>query len=130
LNHSNDATLVKNFHLWGFRSKVTTATIHDAFFTNAADMLKAKAALRESYAEALNANSIKKTLDEMLARGLPRELYDQYLNEAIDIGLIPVAGRSVVGGRVLTEADILTRDDILTPIPPGFTSNRSWYGIG
>jgi len=130
MNHSNDATLVKNFHLWGSRSGTPTATIHDAFFTNAADMLKAKTALRESYAEALNANSIKKTLDEMLARGLPRELYDQYLNEAIDIGLIPVAGRSVVGGRVLTEADILTKSDILAPIPPGFTSNRSWYGIG
>lgn len=130
MNHSNDATLVKNFHLWGSKSNTPTATIHDAFFTNAADMLKAKEALRQSYATALNANSVKKTLDEMLARGLPQDLYDKYLNEAIDTGLIPVAGRSVVGGRVLTEDDILKVDDILAPIPPGFTSNRSWYGIG
>lgn len=28
-NHSNDATLVKNFHLWGKKAKVGTSTIHD-----------------------------------------------------------------------------------------------------
>ena len=116
--------------MWGSESNTTTATIHDAFFTNAADMLKAKAALRESYAKAVNASSVKATLDEMKARGLPQELYDKYLNEAIDIGLIPVPGRSVVGGKVLTENDILKSSDILTPIPRGFSNNKSWYGIG
>lgn len=130
MNHSNDATLVKNFHLWGSESNTTTATIHDAFFTNAADMLRAKKALRESYARAVNASSVKATLDEMKARGLPQELYDKYLNEAIDIGLIPVPGRSMVGGRVLTEDDILKSSDILAPIPRGFSNNKSWYGIG
>lgn len=66
----------------------------------------------------------------MLARGFPRELYNQYLNEAIDIGLIPVVGRSRVGGRLLEESDILTEADILEQIPTGFKTNRSWYGIG
>lgn len=66
----------------------------------------------------------------MLARGMSREMYDLYLNEAIDIGLIPVAGRSRVGGKLLEESDILTKEDILAVIPKGFTNNRSWYGIG
>lgn len=57
-------------------------------------------------------------------------MYDLYLNEAIDIGLIPVAGRSRVGGKLLEESDILTKEDILATIPKGFKNNRSWYGIG
>ena len=129
-NHSNDATLVKQFHLWGRRKNVPTATIHDAFFTNAADLLEAKTALRASYARAVKQETIKATLDEMRARGLPKELYDKYLNEAIDIGLIPVVGRSRVGGKLLEAKDILTEEDILEQIPKGFKSNRSWYGIG
>ena len=129
-NHSNDATLVKNFHLWGHHTGIQTATIHDAFFTNAGDLLKAKSALRKLYADAVEKNTIKATLDEMLARGLPRELYDKYLNEAIDIGLIPVVGRSRINGKLLTEEDILKATDILEELPPDFTSNRSWYGIG
>lgn len=129
-NHSNDATLVKQFHLWGRRSGVPTSTIHDAFFTNAADMLKARRALREIYANAVDKSPIKATLDEMLARGLPKELYDQYLNEAIDIGLIPVVGRSRVGGKVITEKDILYKHEVLQEIPSGFESNYGWYGVG
>ena len=129
-NHSNDATLVKQFHLWGKKNNVGTSTIHDAFFTNAADLLKAKEALRKIYANTLTKNVVKDTLDEMLKRGLPREAYDRYLNEAIDIGLIPVAGRSRIGGKLVTEADILTAESILENLPRDFTSNRSWYGIG
>ena len=64
-------------------------------------------------------------------RGLPDELYDQYLNEAIDKGLIPVPGRSVVGGKVLTKEDILTAQDILEDIPKEFWKNdKGFYGIG
>lgn len=121
---------MKQFHLWGSKNGVQTSTIHDAFFTNAADMLKARKALRETYAQAVEKQSIKATLDEMLRRGFPKALYDQYLNEAIDIGLIPVVGRSVVGGKVLTDADILTAAQILEAIPDGFRNNRGWYGIG
>ena len=129
-NHSNDAVIVKRFHLWGRQNNVPTSTIHDAFFTNAADMLKARSALRGIYAEMLNNNVIKMTLDEMKARGLPPDLYDKYLNEAIDIGLIPIPGRSRVGGRILKETDILKREDILKQIPEGFLQDLSWYGVG
>lgn len=129
-NHSNDAVLVKKFHLWGKREGVPTSTIHDAFFANAADMLKARKALRTIYAEALKNNVIKLTLDEMLARGLPRHLYDQYLKEAIDSGLIPVEGISKINGRTMKKNDILNEDDILKPVPDGFKTDYSWYGVG
>ena len=130
MNHSNDSTLVKNFHLWGKSSGVGTSTVHDAFFTNAADMLSAKSALKKIYARTLEAGSVKATLDEMLKRGLPKELYKQYMDEAINIGLIPVVGRSRVGGKLLTEADILKKEDILQEINENFKKNLSWYGIG
>ena len=116
--------------MWGKENGVGTSTVHDAFFTNVADMLQAKAALKKIYARTLDANSVKATLDEMLARGLPREIYNKYMDEAIEIGLIPVAGRSRVGGRLLTEADILTKEDILRDIQENFEKNLSWYGIG
>lgn len=93
-------------------------------------MLDARQALKEIYGNAVTKNSIKATLDEMLARGLPEELYNQYLNEAIDTGLIPVVGRSRINGKLLTKDDILTKEDILAPVGSDFKSNRYWYGIG
>lgn len=129
-NHSNDAVLVKRFHLWGRKNNINTSTIHDAFFTNAADMLKARQALREIYAETVNNTVIKQTLDEMRARGLPKDLYDKYLNEAVEIGLIPIPGVSKIGGRVITEDDILKTEDIIRKIPKGFKDDYSWYGVG
>jgi hypothetical protein len=129
-NHSNDAVIVKKFHLWGRKNNVPTSTIHDAFFTNIADLLDGRLALRGIYAETLTNNVVKMTLDEMLARGLPKELYDAYMQEAIDKGLIPVAGRSVVGGKVIDEEDILTVDDVLQEVPYDFENNYGWYGVG
>lgn len=129
-NHSNDATIVKNFHLWGKKNNISTSTIHDAFFTNAADMLKGREALKEIYSRVLKGNSIKATLDEMYARGLPKPLYEKYLNEAIDTGLIPVVGRSRINGKLLTENDILKIEDILKPVKGGFRDNYGWYGVG
>jgi len=93
-------------------------------------MLKARKALREIYANAADAESIKWTLDEMYARGLPWKLYRRYLDEAERLGLIPVAGKSIVGGRVLTKEDILTRDMILETVKEDFSSNRYFYGVG
>ena len=130
MNHSNDATLVKQFHLWGRRNGIATSTIHDAFFTNAAKMLDARTGLRQIYGSAVDKNSIVATLDEMKARGLPQELYDKYLNEAIDTGLIPVVGRSRINGKLMTKADILTREQILKLVPEKFNNNLYWYGIG
>jgi SPP1 gp7 family putative phage head morphogenesis protein len=129
-NHSNDAVIVKQFHLWGRENGVPTSTIHDAFFANAADMLKGRNALRRIYAKMLSKNVVKGTLDEMRARGLPKEIYERYLDEAIEIGLIPVAGRSRVGGRLLTVDDILTDKDILKEVPKGFKTDYGWYGVG
>ena len=93
-------------------------------------MLKARAALKEIYANALEANTTLDTLNEMLARGLPREIYNRYLNEAIDIGLIPVAGRSRIGDKIITEKDILKREDILRSVPGDFNKDLYWYAIG
>ena len=103
---------------------------HDAFFANAAKMLEARQALRGIYGEVLQSNVIKDTLDEMRKRGLPKELYDRYLKEAIDVGLIPVPGRSRVGDRVLTEEDILKMKDIMEEIDEEFRQDRGWYGVG
>jgi hypothetical protein len=129
-NHSNDAVIVKRFHLWGKESGVPTSTIHDAFFANAADMLKARNALRKIYAKTLDKNVIEMTLKEMKARGLPQASYDKYLNEAIELGLIPIAGKSKVGGKLLKESDILNKSDILREVPKGFKSDYGWYGVG
>jgi len=129
-NHSNDAVLVKRFHLWGKKNGVMTSTIHDAFFTHISDMFSARQHLRQLYADALRANPIKATLDEMRKRGLPKELYDQLLEEAIELGLIPVVGRSRIGGRLLQDTDILLREDIMKDIPQDFNTRFGWYGVG
>jgi len=130
MNHSNDATLVKAFHLWGRKVGISTSTIHDAFFANAADMLSGRAALRNIYADTLDKNVVKDTLDEMRRRGLPRAIYNKYLEEAINIGLIPVPGKSVVGGKVLKDTDILRKSDVLAPVPAGFNNDLGFYGVG
>ena len=129
-NHSNDATLVKQWHLWGKKNKVPTSTVHDAFFTNAGDMLDGRDALRQIMARAVDSQSIESTLKEMRKRGLPKEIYDRYLEQAKDEGLIPVPGRSVVGGKILKEEDILTKPMVLEPVKHDFKSNRYFYGVG
>lgn len=93
-------------------------------------MLKARQALRQIYADSLNKNVIKMTLDEMRARGLPKELYDKYLEEAIELGLIPVVGKSRIGGRIVRDTDILRPEDILKETPKGFSNDYGWYGVG
>lgn len=129
-NHSNDAVIVKRFHLWGKSKGIATSTIHDAFFTNLGDMEDARGSLRGIYADLVSRQSVKQTLDEMLARGLPKELYNQYLEEAKDLGIIPVAGRSIIGGKVITNEDILKADDILDTIEEKAGGDRGWYGVG
>ena len=66
----------------------------------------------------------------MLARGFPKPLYDKYLQEAISIGLIPIAGVSKVGGKTLKDSDILKFEDILKTIPRDFKKDYDWYGVG
>ena len=129
-NHANDATLVKNFHLWGRDNKIETSTVHDAFFTHISDMLAGRKALRKLYSDTLDRNVIKDTLDEMLARGLSREKYKKYLEEAKELGLIPVPGKSKVGGKILKEEDILKKSDILEEFLEDFEEDYGWYGVG
>jgi hypothetical protein len=129
-NHSNDSVLVRRFHLWGKKNNIETSTIHDAFVTNIADLRGATQAIKEMYADFIDKNVILMTLDEMKARGLPKEVYEQYLNEAIDVGLIPVPGRSKVDGKVLTIEDILTKEDILKKVKDDYSNDTGFYGIG
>jgi len=112
-NHSNDAVIVRRFHLWGRKNNVETGTIHDAFFTNIAEADNAKTALRTIYADALEGDTIRKTLLEMRKQGLSRKSYNALLAKAKAEGLID-------------PKDKITRKDILAPIPEG----KDWYGIG
>ena len=93
-------------------------------------MVTARQGLREIYADAVDSQSLMLTLKEMRARGMPKEVYDAYVDEAERIGLIPVAGKSIVGGRVLKKEDILRREDVLVPLKSDFKTNRYFYGIG
>lgn len=112
-NHSNDAVIVRRFHLWGRKNNVETGTIHDAFFTNIGEAQRAKDALRAIYADALEGDTIKNTLKEMRRQGMSNKSYNMLLKRAKDLGLIdPV--------------DKITRKDILAP----FKDGEDWYGIG
>ena len=112
-NHSNDAVLVRLFHLWGRKNKVDTGTIHDAFFTNIGDATKGRDALRNIYADALDGNTIQKTLKAMKGEGLSRKAYKELLEEARKRGLID-------------NPDGITKKEVLAPIKEGY----DWYGIG
>lgn len=131
LNHSNDATIVKNFHLWGKKNKIATSTIHDAFFTNIADITKARQGVRELYSEVLKKNVILETLNEMRKRGLPDKIYYEKLDEAIELGLIPVEGKTLIKGRLLKDEDLLKAADILQgiDIADPYANDKNWYGV-
>jgi hypothetical protein len=112
-NHSNDAVIVRRFHLWARKNGVDSGTIHDAFFTNIGEAQRAKDALRTIYADALEGDTIRKTLDAMRKNGLSPQAYDKLLREAKRRGLIDPPNK-------------LTRKDILAAIEEGY----DWYGIG
>jgi len=112
-NHMNDASIVRQFHLWGARSNTPTATIHDAFFTNIGNAQKAKDALRVIYADSLDSDTLLNTLKQLRREGMSRKSYDLLVKRAIEDGL-------------LNPANALTREEILAPIRPGY----DFYGIG
>lgn len=112
-NHTNDATIVRQYHLWGRRNNVNTSTIHDAFFQNIADTVPAKQELRRLYAQAVGSDQIRNTLRAMRADGLPYLDYLRLLREAKRLNLVdPV--------------DPLTTNEILRDILPG----EDFYGVG
>jgi len=112
-NHSNDAVLVRRFHLWGRKNKVETGTIHDAFFSNLGDAVPAKSALRQIYADALQEGTIEKTLLAMRKSGMSRETYNKYIQRAKEDGLINPDNK-------------ITPKELLEAIRDG----NDWYGIG
>ena len=112
-NHSNDAVIVRRFHLWARKNNVDSGTIHDAFFTNIGEARRAKDALRTIYADALEGDTIRKTLKEMRRQGMSYRTYQRLLKEAKDQGLIDPPNK-------------ITRKDILAPLKDG----QDWYGIG
>ena len=93
-------------------------------------MLKARDALQKIYADMLDKNVVLLTLKEMRKRGLPKHLYEQYLKEAIEIGIIPVPGKSKIDGRVMRIEDILTKKDVLKELDHNFTNDNYFYGVG
>jgi hypothetical protein len=84
-----------------------------AFFTNIAEADNAKAALRTIYADALEGDTIRKTLQEMRRQGLSNKSYQTLLDKAKQDGLIDPENK-------------ITRKEILEAIPEG----KDWYGIG
>jgi len=112
-NHSNDAVIVRRFHLWGRKNDIGTGTIHDAFFTNIADAERARTALRTIYADALEGDTIRKTLYAMRKEGMSYSTYQDLLRQAKQLGLIDPPNK-------------ITRKDILAP----FKTGEDWYGIG
>jgi len=112
-NHMNDASIVRRFHLWGRKNKIDTATIHDGFFTNIVDSMKAKAELRRAYAKSVESNTLLNTLKEMRRQGLSEQEFKRLVKKARDEGLLdPPNG--------------ITANDILAPIQ----DDEDWYGIG
>ena len=109
----NDATIVRWFHLWGKKNRIQTATIHDGFFTNISDSVKAKFALRDMYAKAVEGETLLNTLKAMRQRGLSEKSYQKLLAQARADGL-------------LSSKDGITAKEILDTIPEGW----DWYGIG
>ena len=112
-NHSNDAVIVRRFHLWGRKKNIGTGTIHDAFFTNISHSEQAKEQLRTIYADALGGDTIRKTLKAMRAEGMSNKTYNELLKEAKELELID-------------PKDPLLRKDIIAPLKEGYDV----YGIG
>jgi SPP1 gp7 family putative phage head morphogenesis protein len=112
-NHSNDAVIVRRFHLWGAKNNIGTGTIHDAFFTNIGHAEAAKQQLRTIYADALDSDTIRDTLKAMRSQGLSKKTYQELLDYARELGLVD-------------SNDPLRRIDIMAPLKEG----HDLYGIG
>jgi hypothetical protein len=110
-NHALDASLVRGYHLEGRKLNMGTSTIHDAIFQNINELPEGINAMFRVYARARESNNIRKTMDALLADGLPRELYNSYLAEAERLGFFDKG---------------FTPEEILAPLKPGFDR----YGFG
>lgn len=86
--HSNDASIVRMFHLWGRDKGYQTATIHDAIFMNVNELDLGVGNMYDNYARARATPVIRRTLDEMRKKGLSRASYKKFLAEAERLGLL------------------------------------------
>jgi len=110
-NHALDASLVRGYHLEGLKRGLGTSTIHDAIFMNINELEEGIDSMFEVYARARDFNNIKATLDALRKEGLPKDVYEKYLEEAYEKGFISEGFSSA---------------EILQPLKPGY--NR--YGFG
>jgi len=111
--HMSDASIVRLYHLWGRKNNVDTFTVHDAFGTNLALSTTSKQALRQIYADAVEADSIRATLKAMKSDGLSEKSYNYFVNKAREMGLLDLENP-------------LTKEEILARLKPGF----DFYGVG
>lgn len=109
--HANDASIVRQFHLWGRRNSIPTTTIHDAFFTSITHLDTVSETILAIYADAAGSRQIERTLEAMRSAGLPREVYERFLEEARELGMV---------------GNPLTKEEILRDLRPG----ESRYGLG
>jgi len=84
--HADDASVVRQIHLWGRKVGIPTSTIHDAAALNINEIDPLLAEVREIYKRFAQYPKVKKTLDALREDGLPDELYFKYLKEAEDLG--------------------------------------------
>lgn len=84
--HADDASVVRQIHLWGRRAGIPTSTIHDAAALNINEIDPLLSEVRNIYKTFSMYPKVKKTLDTIRAEGLPDELYFKYLKEAEDLG--------------------------------------------
>jgi SPP1 gp7 family putative phage head morphogenesis protein len=84
--HADDASVVRQLHLWGRRTGIPTSTIHDAAALNINEIDPLLAEVRDIYKRFAQYPKVKKTLDALREEGLPDELYFKYLKEAEDLG--------------------------------------------
>jgi hypothetical protein len=84
--HADDASVVRQLHLWGRRTGTPTSTIHDAAALNINEIDPLLKEVRDIYKRFAQYPKVKKTLDALREEGFTDELYFKYLKEAEDLG--------------------------------------------
>ena len=86
--HANDASVVRQFHLWGRRNDVDTATIHDAVFTPITMSEPSRVELLKIYSRFRDDDNLFKNLKLARRQGLSKASYEEFLEQAKRTGLL------------------------------------------
>ena len=86
--HTNDAAVVRRFHLWGRQTGTDTATIHDAVFIHANDVNPSIDQLNRIYAQFTDQGHFLANLNNLRKAGLSEESYNQFLEDARRLGFL------------------------------------------